>query len=275
MIEKKEKAGRIEISETSEINKKERKEESKSGAERKEDKVEEKAEDKHLLVKKYLQQHSLVESNILSFNDFINIKLQEIVNSINDDISRDEIELWLGKISVGKPRIIEADGSRRDVFPIEARLRKATYSAPVYLEIRVGNNEFSTVEIGKIPIMVKSKYCDLSGLSHEDLIKNYEDPYDSGGYFIINGNERVLVMIEDLAQNQPFIEETKKGLALRLFSSRGSYRIPIAITQRQDGLVLVSFSRFKEIPAILLVKALGINKDSDINSFIGIESAPQ
>ena len=109
-------------------------------------------------------------------------------------------------------------------------------------------------------------------MSHEDLIKNYEDPYDSGGYFIINGNERVLVMIEDLAQNQPFIEETKKGLALRLFSSRGSYRIPIAITQRQDGLVLVSFSRFKEIPAILLVKALGINKDSDINSFIGIES---
>ena len=152
MIEKKEKAGKIEISETSEINKKEKKEESKSEAERKEDKVEEKAEDKHLLVKKYLQQHSLVESNILSFNDFINTKLQEIVNSINDDISRDEIELWLGKISVGKPRIIEADGSRRDVLPIEARLRKATYSAPVYLEIRVGNNEFSTVEIGKIPI---------------------------------------------------------------------------------------------------------------------------
>lgn len=226
----------------------------------------------HLLIKKYLQQHSLVESNILSFNDFIENRLQEIVNSINEEISRDEVELWLGKINVGKPQIIEADGSIRNILPIEARLRKITYSAPIYLEIGVGGKEYTMVEIGKIPIMVKSKWCNLNGMSPAELVKNYEDPRDPGGYFIINGNERVLVMIEDLAQNQAFTEETPKGISLRLYSSRGSYRIPISITQTQEGLLNVSFSRFKNIPAIILIKALGIIKDIEIASLIGKEA---
>ena len=44
----------------------------------------------------------------------------------------------------------------------------------------------------------------------KNLIKNYNDPLDPGGYFIINGNERVMVMAEDLAENQPFIETNSK-----------------------------------------------------------------
>ncbi|MGB9708104.1 MAG: DNA-directed RNA polymerase subunit B'' [Candidatus Pacearchaeota archaeon] len=251
-------------------------EESKKSAEVKEDKKErwekERAQKKHILIKKYLQQHSLIESNILSFNDFIEHKLQHIVDSINEEITREEVELWLGKVSIGKPQIIEVDGSTHNIFPIEAKLRKITYSAPLYLEICIGNKEYTVVEIGKIPIMVKSKYCNLHGLSSEELIKNYEDPNDPGGYFIINGNERVLVMIEDLAQNQAFIEETPKGVSLRLFSSRGAYRIPITINQTPDGILLVSFSRFKNLPAVLLAKALGLTKDADIASLINKES---
>ncbi|MCL6500627.1 MAG: DNA-directed RNA polymerase subunit B'' [Candidatus Pacearchaeota archaeon] len=230
------------------------------------------AQNRHLLIRKYLQQHSLVESNILSFNNFVEQRLQEIVDGINEDISREEVELWLGKISVGKPQIIEADGSIRNILPIEARLRKITYSAPIYLEIGVGNKEYTMVEIGKIPIMVKSRWCNLDGMSHDDLLKNYEDPYDQGGYFIINGNERVLVMIEDLAQNQAFTEDTAKGLSLRMYSSRGSYRIPITINQTSEGLLNISFSRFKNLPAIVLIKALGVTKDSEIASLIGRES---
>jgi len=227
---------------------------------------------RHFLIKKYLEEHSLIESNILSFNNFIENNLQEIVNNINEEISREEVELWIGKISVEKPQVVEADGSIRNILPIESKLRKITYSAPIYLEIGVGSKEYSKIELGKIPIMVKSKCCNLSGMSRDDLIKNYEDTADPGGYFIINGNERVLVMIEDLAPNQPFTEKTAKGLSLRMYSSRGSYRIPVSITQTQNGLILVSFSRFKNMPAFLLVKALGIIKDSDIASFIGNES---
>ncbi|UCD21043.1 MAG: DNA-directed RNA polymerase subunit B'' [archaeon] len=226
----------------------------------------------HLLVKKCLEQHSLVESNIRSYNDFIDRRLQEIVDAINEDIPRDEVELWLGRASVGKPRIIEADGSIREVMPIEARLRKITYSAPVYLEIGVGGKEYTKVEMGSIPVMVKSKVCNLTGMGKEELIKNHEDPSNPGGYFIINGNNRALMMMEELAQNQPFVEETPKGTMLRLFSQRGSYRIPVTVSEATDGTIVVNFSRFKNIPAILLAKALGVTKDAEIAQLIGKES---
>ena len=96
---------------------------------------------------------------------------------------------------------------------------------------------------------------------------------DPGGYFIINGNERVMVMAEDLAENQPFIETDKNGeLTLRLFSLRGTYRIPILISESKDGVLNTSFSRFRDIPSVVLLKALGLVKESDIAKYIGIET---
>src|SRR3990172_8146154 len=184
--------------------------------------------EKHTIVKKYLEKHSLVESNIISFNNFIEKRMQEIVDEISETISKEDFEVILGKIKVGKPKIIESDGSSSLVMPYEARLRNLTYSAPITLEITIkkdGQIDSENVEIGRIPIMVGSKACNTYGMSKEELVKNYNDPLDTGGYFIINGNERVMVMSEDLAENQPFIEESSKGiLHLRLFSSKGTYR---------------------------------------------------
>ena len=65
----------------------------------------------HIIVKNYLKEHSLVESNIISFNNFIEKKLQEIVNEISETIKNEEFEITLGKIEVGKPKVTEADGS--------------------------------------------------------------------------------------------------------------------------------------------------------------------
>ncbi len=231
--------------------------------------------EKHIIIKKYLQEHSLVESNITSFNNFIEKRMQEIVDEINENLTREEIEITLGRIRVEKPNIIEADGSVSLITPTEARLRNLTYSAPIFLEITVrqGNQvESHDVEIGRIPIMVGSKACNTYGMSKEELEKNYIDPSDPGGYFIINGNERVMVLIEDLAPNQAFIEKSKGKTMLRLFSSRGAYRIPISITETNDGVIEVSFSRFKNIPAIILLKALGLTKESDIAKYIGKEN---
>ncbi|HOW36943.1 MAG TPA: DNA-directed RNA polymerase subunit B'', partial [Candidatus Pacearchaeota archaeon] len=231
------------------------------------------AKEKHLIVKKYLQEHSLVSSNVTSFNDFIEKRMQEIVNEVSESIENEEFQISFGKISVGRPQITEADGSTSQIMPYEARLRNLTYSAPVYLELSVKRNEqidSETVEIGRIPVMVKSKICNLSGLPKEELVSNYEDPLDPGGYFIINGNERVMVMAEDLAENQPFIEKDKKdSLTLRLFSLRGTYRIPVTISESKEGLLNVSFSRFRDIPAIVLLKALGLTKESEISQYIG------
>ncbi|MGD9275553.1 MAG: DNA-directed RNA polymerase subunit B [Candidatus Pacearchaeota archaeon] len=233
-------------------------------------------ENKHLIVKKYLENHSLVESNITSFNNFIEKRMQEIVNEINETINNEDFEITLGKIKVDKPKIVEADGSSSLVMPYEARLRNLTYSAPITMEITVRKDDTvdsEIVEIGKIPVMVKSKVCNTQGMNKEELVENYNDPKDPGGYFIINGNERVMVMAEDLAENQPFIEDNKKGqLNLRLFSLRGTYRIPVTITENKEGIFDVTFSRFKEIPAIVVLKALGMTKESDIAKYIGSET---
>lgn len=234
---------------------------------------------KHIVVKKFLQEHSLVESNITSFNNFITKRLQEIVDEVNDSINNEDFEIQLGKIEVGVPVVIEADGSSSNITPAEARLRNLTYSAPITLEISVkkeDQTDSQVVEIGKIPIMVKSKVCNTYGMSKEELIQNYNDPIDPGGYFIINGNERVLVMAEDLAENQVFIESKTKGateeLSLRLFSLKGTYRIPVSITESKDGLIEFSFSRFKNIPSIIILKALGLIKESEISKLIGKET---
>ncbi len=232
--------------------------------------------DKHIVVKKYLSEHSLVESNIVSFNNFINQKMQQIVDELNNNLPNEEdIEIKLGKIRMEKPNVIEADGSTSFITPTEARLRNLTYSSPVFLEISIkqGNQtESHDVEIGRIPIVVNSDICNASEMSKEEMEANYIDPRDPGGYFIINGNERIMVMTEDLAANQPFIEESRGKHMLRLFSQRGAYRIPISITETGEGILEVSFSRFKNIPAIVLLKSLGMIKEADISRLVGFET---
>jgi len=227
----------------------------------------------HVLVKEFLKNHSLVESNIKSFNDFIENRMQEIVTELSDSLPNEDFEIKLGKIRVGKPNIIEADGSSRPIMPAEIRLRNLTYSAPIWMEMAInyaGQVETEEVQLGRIPIMVKSGVCNLDGLSGEDLIKNYIDPKDYGGYFLINGNERVMVMAEDLASNQTFVEwqKTRDRMMLRLFSQRGSYKIPVSLVESPDGILEISFSRFRDIPAIVLLKALGMTSDADIAKFI-------
>lgn len=232
--------------------------------------------DKHLIVKKYLEEHSLVESNVTSFNNFIEKRMQEIVNEISETINNEDFEITLGKIDIGKPRVIEADGSSSLITPSEAKMRNLTYAAPITLEITVKKEDqidSEVVEIGRIPIMVKSKVCNTYGMSKEELIKSNHDPIDPGGYFLIKGNERVMIMAEDLAENQPFIEtDIKENLVLKLFSLRGTYRIPILISGGKDGIFNISFSKFKDIPVIIILKALGMIKESDIQKYIGKET---
>lgn len=230
--------------------------------------------DKHLLVKKYLQQHSVVESNLRSFNDFIGRRIQTIVQEVNEGIEQEDVEVKLGKIRMGRPDVIEADGSVNILTPTEARLRNLTYSAPVFVELSVkfgSQTESAEVEIGRIPVMVKSTICTTHGMTPDQLRENYIDPLDPGGYFIVNGNERIMVMTEDLASNQPFIENGRNGLILRVFSQRGAYKIPTTVSETGEGILDVSFSRLKNIPCFVLLKALGMGTEADIAKHIGKE----
>jgi DNA-directed RNA polymerase subunit B len=197
-------------------------------------------------------------------------------------------------ISVGRPIIKEANGATHDLYPMEARLRNLNYSAPIYLEFTVMEDgierEPEKVHIGDLPIMVKSKKCNL----HKDniemdreptdeeldkfLVDQGEDLCDPGGYFIIGGTERALISLEDLAPNRVMVELNERyGTSLhvaKVFSQREGYRALTLMEKKKDGMLVVSVPAASgQIPLIVLMKALGMESDEAI--FKAIVSDPQ
>ncbi|PIN76826.1 hypothetical protein COV17_00825 [Candidatus Woesearchaeota archaeon CG10_big_fil_rev_8_21_14_0_10_36_11] len=239
--------------------------------------------DKSILIKKYFEEKRFVDSTIQSFNSFIEKGLQEVIEENKEaeptiiPHNIEKFKIRFGRITVGKPEITEADGSKRPIYPIEARLRKISYHAPIYLEVSTYINDVQrenfVAEIGKIPIMLKSKFCNLNGLSTEDLVKRGEDATDPGGYFIINGTERVIVNVEDLSANNFVVEltGTHKEITGRFFAAKGSYKIPHLFERKKDGIYYMTFTRVKLMPSIIVLKALGLVKDEDIMKAISTE----
>lgn len=228
------------------------------------------------LTKDYLQSKSLVSQFIESYNKFVDGGLQQIVDAqAHIEPQVENLVLKLGKISVGQPSVTEADGSRRVYHPLEARLRDLNYSAPLFLEITPffsgSEGRTETVFIGELPVMVKSKLCHLSKMTAEELISAGEDPMDPGGYFIINGTEKALMSIEDLAPNRVFVsrEKEKDVVQAKVFSTRMGFRGRITVDRTKDGKITVTLPSFnKSVEIILLLKALGLErKDRIFSSF--------
>lgn len=240
--------------------------------------------DQKIIIKKYFEEQSIVDANLESFNNFIDFELNKIIEE-NREIEPtiiphnvDEFKIRLDKIWVTRPEITEADGSRRKLMPFEARLRKITYAAPCYIEVSSHINgvqrETFTTQIGSIPIMLKSKYCNLYKMSKEELVQNNEDPDDIGGYFIINGTEKVLISVEDLAPNRFIVEKATTGASEytgKIFCEKESYKIPHLIEKLKDGIFYISFTRVKRVPVIIVLKALGMVKDEEIMKAISFE----
>jgi DNA-directed RNA polymerase beta subunit len=227
------------------------------------------------LMEKYFNEVSLVQADIESFNQFIDQELKNIIDE-NKDIEPtiipqnvDSFNIKFDKIYITKPEIIEADGSRRDIHPQEARLRKMTYAAPMHIDISAHINgvqrEAFTSQIASVPIMLKSKHCYLNKKSRDELITMGEDPDDPGGYFIINGTEKVLIAVEDLASNNFMItSDSGDKIVGKMFSEKGSFKIPHSIQKEKSGIFSITFTRVKNVPIILVIKALGLIKDEEI-----------
>ncbi|HDM67399.1 MAG TPA: DNA-directed RNA polymerase subunit B, partial [Thermoplasmatales archaeon] len=257
------------------------------------------------LVDAFYRERSIVNHQIASYNDFLDRRLQKIVDSTvigqEEGMERGyiypEIEgfkIKFGKIKVGRPKVKEADGTQRDLTPMEARLRDLTYEAPITLEfIPIKDDveyEPEEVKIGELPIMVKSKACNLykanieerldRELSEEEYIeelrKMQEDPLDPGGYFISNGTERVLITVEDLAPNRVLVERNRRyGQAIevaKVFSQREGYRALTVVEKKKDGMLMVSIpTTYGQIPLMILLRALGMESDEEIVDVICVD----
>ncbi|MEC8949149.1 MAG: DNA-directed RNA polymerase subunit B'', partial [Candidatus Thermoplasmatota archaeon] len=242
--------------------------------------------------------------------------MQRVVNNIavgTDESMRGSVRLELGDLDVvvklgkarmGQPMVVEANGSQSMATPMMARLRNLTYAAPVFLEFTVIEEELEIEageeEIGMMPVMVKSTRCNLhreseylrtkyekrlgsdGGFTDNEyatiLQLEQEDPEDPGGYFIINGTERVLVCLEDLAPNRVMVEREaryqRQTEFAKVFSQREGFRALTMVEKKKDGILHVSIPVASGgVPLVVLMMALGMESADDIMEAITNDDA--
>src|SRR4030067_389447 len=128
--------------------------------------------------------------------------------------------------------------------------------------------------------MLKSKLWFLSQLSREELITAGEDPDDPGGYFVVNGSERVIVAMEDLAPNRVLVDIDDKGTSpvyqAKIFSTTVGFRARIELKLKSDDAICVSMPGVPtEIPFVVIMRALSLEKDKNIAEAVTLDSETQ
>ena len=251
-------------------------------------------EDTHLLLKTFFNEKGLVRQHLDSYNEFIDHGLQEVVDEVGEipiEVPESPYKVKLGQIWVIDPQsritgpfVTEVDGTKHEIYPMEARLRNLAYAAPIALEMTpiIDGREQDTelVYIGNIPVMLKSKLCFLSQLSREELIAAGEDPDDAGGYFVVNGSERVIVAMEDLAPNRVIVDVDEKGTSpvyqAKIFSTTVGFRARIELKLKPDDAIYVTMPGVPtEIPFVVIMRALTLEKDKDIAEAVSLDKTLQ
>jgi len=235
-----------------------------------------------VIINDILTRDGVAKQHLTSFDEFLKKGLQEIIDEINHiDIENAEYpyKIQLGRIQFKQPRMMELDGSVTHITPAEARMRNVSYIAPLMLEANVIEDgktlETRFIHIGDIPVMVKSDACILRNFSEQKLIDHAEDPFDPGGYFIINGSERVIVGLEDLSYNKIIVDAEKVGgkkvFKAKVYSSIVGYRAKLELVLKEDGLVVARIPGSPvDIPVVTLMRALGLESDKEIASAVSM-----
>ncbi|KAL5519290.1 RPB2 [Sanghuangporus vaninii] len=268
------------------------------------------------VISAFFDEKGLVRQQLDSFDEFVQNTIQELIEE-NADLILDQqdqhsgserdatrrYEIHFGQIFFARPTFSESDGSSGPIFPQDCRIRNLTYAAPLYCEMTkrtlLGHedpnsmtgemkweaenpeipDEHARVTLGRIPIMLRSFFCVLSTFSEDQLYAVNECPYDSGGYFIINGSEKVLIAQERMATNhvyvfakaQPspinFLAEIRSavergGKTISQFQVKMYHRGQ----ERTSGNVIKATIPYikVDIPIWVVFRALGVISDRDI-----------
>jgi DNA-directed RNA polymerase III subunit RPC2 len=158
--------------------------------------------DKYLLLPAFLRLRGLVKQHIDSFNYFLSTELKAILLANNKVLCEADPGFYMKylDIRIGLPSIEEGESLTLNnlITPHECRLRDMTYAAPILVDIEYirGKNLIrrENVCIGRIPIMLRSQYCILANKNEAELAELKECLYDPGGYFIVKGQEKVIMI---------------------------------------------------------------------------------
>ena len=256
--------------------------------------------DKYFIDNKSIDSISpLVKHQIDSYNKFINTTLPQIItgfNPIKITTKQTDVDNKIQKININvlnpsltKPIYQLPDGTQTIMTPYIARMNNLTYSSSLYVNVHVVieylnednvivkiDKYVNNVYIGKIPIMVRSNACILYQVPAIGDSDNNECRYDYGGYFIVNGNEKVLIMQDRINENDTLVfapNNNSDGLYAEIRSMSDSVYLPPKTTSLNMSGKLnhmgrsirlnTSFIR-SEIPVFIMFRALGIITDKEI-----------
>lgn len=215
----------------------------------------------------------LAKQHVDSFNHLLDRELKNIVNA-NKEVRCESDPTWYLRytdIHVGKPDVEEGFNVSKGTTPHECRLRDITYSAPITVDIEYmrGNQRVlrSGLVIGRMPIMLRSRNCVLANKSFAELIKLKECPYDTGGYFVINGSEKVILIHEQLSRNRILIEE---GPICQVTSSTAQWKSRTNLGINRKGHIIMKHNSFLDegIPVFIVFKAMGYECESEVMELI-------
>jgi DNA-directed RNA polymerase beta subunit len=246
-----------------------------------------------------VERDRLLQSEFQSF-------IENHIEYYNIDINkhRYDLEIDMHFHSLTPPTIFENNGSQKLMYPNEARIRNFTYASNLYIDVNFKTRErygpgfiytkesatktINKVNCGKIPVMLGSKACITATTSNNRKIDYEECEYDEGGYFIVNGTEKVIIGQERQAENKIYVFKNSK--------SQGKYsyicevkslpdkkivtpkNIQVKITSKETihgKNIKVSIPHIKQdLPLFVVFKALGIVSDFDIVNTI-LYNVPQ
>lgn len=247
----------------------------------------------------------LVAHQIDSYNHFIEHDLPQLVQEHNPIIVYDNYDntekrfmsehvIEFGDIKIGRPIIMENNGNIKEMTPNEARLRNLTYASEITCDLHykiishIKDKEesevievpsFKNVNLGKLPVMLGSKFCMLSEQTGKMRVEMGECEYDKLGYFIINGGERVLVNHERKCENRIYVfsqSDSKYSHIAEITSvwKNNIKTIRAKLTEKPGNSIgrtikLQIGNRFKiELPIFIIFKALDVLTDKEIIEYI-------
>ena len=217
-----------------------------------------------------------------------------------------EVCVEFANVQIRKPTIFENNGAVTPMYPNDARLRNMTYAAPVYTDIiatytmktpapygspvgteptiAVSRRTLPHVQVGRIPVMVGSDFCLLSDTPEKTPRELGECSEDIGGYFIVQGGERVIISQERMSENVPFVFRNNKvrGKEVEVIDvksigpdNEGAPKsMSVKIVHHAKNAIspphiIVTCPRIKaEIPLFIMLRALGISSDKEIIELI-------
>lgn len=239
----------------------------------------------------FFKQKNIMYSHL--YNSFDKLLDEDIPNFLKntksvfyEKVTKDKVFKYMFKyddIAI-KPPFIDMDDEI--MFPQHARLRNLTYGSKLVANITqiqeitdIATDTVTTKVIGKteyeypittLPILLRSKYCSLN------LKKGYdksECEYDPGGYFIVNGSEKVVMSLERMIDNRPlvFIKKEVSSINYTVQVNSKSHKTDlmqiINIRIKKDNMMTIRVPILNEIPVFILMRALGIESDSDIINY--------